>query len=93
MDGIGHRYKRAGGEWHELDGDRYNKLGSHVSMFSQFRDAVVTSDDAHPWISPVECVRTVAAVEAAYRSLAAGGWEHVDTRVMPEYPAVAHAPA
>ena len=30
-----------------------------------------------PWITPGECLRTVAAVEAAYRSLRSGGWVSV----------------
>ena len=79
------RIRRAGGDWKPLPGGRYDKVQAHVRMFRNFRDAVAVSGETQPWISPVECVRTVAAVEAAYRSLESCEWEAVETRVMPDF--------
>ncbi len=60
----------------ESIGTGYDRDDAHRRMMASFRDLVAGT--GRPWISPGECVRTVAAVEAAYRSLRAGGWSTVD---------------
>jgi len=60
-----------------LSGGRYDKHASHVAMMHAFVD--VLAGKRRPWITPGECLRTVAAVEAAYHSLRSGGWVPVDT--------------
>lgn len=54
----------------------YDKHASHVAMIQAFLD--VLRGERAPWISPGACLRTVAAVEAAYHSLASGAWIPVD---------------
>jgi len=84
----GSRVKRDGREW-EAFGGAYEKIDAHRRMLTCFADAC--SGNATPWISTVECLRTVAAVEAAYRSLHSGGWERVDMKGMRERRASARA--
>ncbi len=55
----------------------YDKQASHVAMVHAFR--AVVAGARPPWITPAECLRTVAAVEASYRSLRSGGWAPVGT--------------
>jgi predicted dehydrogenase len=55
----------------------YDKHASHVAMMNAL--LAVVSGKRRPWISPGECLRTVAAVEASYHSLRSGGWVPVDT--------------
>src|SRR5262249_52360557 len=57
-------------------GKGYDKAEAHRNMLESF-SALVAGSGA-PWISPGECLRTVAAVEAAYSSLSSGGWVAVD---------------
>jgi len=57
-------------------GPGYDKGEAHRLMVAAFRDLV--AGKAPPWISPGEMLRTIAAVEAAYRSLRSGGWTAVD---------------
>jgi predicted dehydrogenase len=54
----------------------YDKHASHVAMMQAFLD--VLRGTREPWITPAECLRTVAAVEASYGSLESGGWIPVD---------------
>jgi len=54
----------------------YDRHTSHVAMMQAFVD--VLAGKRRPWVLPGECLRTVAAVEAAYRSLRAGSWVTVD---------------
>jgi predicted dehydrogenase len=58
-------------------GDGYDKAAAHRRMMEAFRDVV--AGRRLPWITSGECLRTVAAVDAAYRSLRSGGWERVET--------------
>ena len=68
-------------------GPGYDKGEAHRRMLESF-SALVAGESA-PWISPGECLRTVAAVEAAYRSLRSGGWVAVDmAQVRPHRPAL-----
>src|SRR5262245_52772221 len=68
-------------------GRGYDKTEAHRFMLESF-GALVAGNGA-PWISPGECLRTVAAVEAAYRSLSSGGWVAVDmTRMRTPRPAL-----
>jgi predicted dehydrogenase len=55
----------------------YDKHASHVAMMEAF--VGVLAGKRRPWISPGECLRTVAAVEASYHSLRSGSWVPVDT--------------
>ena len=55
----------------------YDRHASHVAMMYAFLGVV--SGTRRPWITPGECLRTVAAVEASYRSLRSGRWIPVDT--------------
>jgi hypothetical protein len=45
-------------------------------MMTAFRNLI--TEGGSPWITPGEIMRTVAAVEAAYRSMRSGGWTAVD---------------
>ncbi len=76
------RFKRDNGEWQPLNGGRYDKIGSHSRMFGSFVDVISSPESAAPWISSVEALRTVAAVDAAYKSMETGTWEWVDTRAI-----------
>src|SRR4029453_2491953 len=60
-----------------LNAGRYDKHASHAPMMQAFVGG--TAGKRRPWISPGECLRTVAAVEAAYHSVRSGGWVPVDT--------------
>jgi predicted dehydrogenase len=57
-------------------GPGYDKNDAHRRMFGRF--AGLARGEGRSWITPGECLRTVAAVDAAYRSLAWGGWVQVD---------------
>jgi predicted dehydrogenase len=77
---IGWRQSRLrphGREPRPLSAGRYDKYASHVAMMEAF--VGVMAGRRRPWISPGECLRTVAAVEAAYHSTRSGGWVPVDT--------------
>jgi predicted dehydrogenase len=69
------RIKLAGKDWQPLGGS-YDKIIAHQEMITCFHE-VVTSGRRR-WISALECLQTVAAVEAAYRSVKSGGWEWVE---------------
>jgi len=58
------RVKLGTSEWTPLGGS-YDKIDAHRRMLSSFVDTC--TNGGTPWISTVECLRTVAAVEAAYR--------------------------
>jgi predicted dehydrogenase len=62
----------------------YDRHASHVAMMHAFLSVV--SGRRRPWITPGECLRTVAAVEASYHSLRSGGWVPVDTMGVCETP-------
>ncbi len=66
----------------ESIGPGYDRTQAHVHMLTAFRDLI--RGMRGPWISPGECVRTVAATNASYRSLRAGGWVAVDMMGMRE---------
>ena len=57
-------------------GPGYDKNDAHRRMFGRF--AGLVRGEGRSWITPGECLRTVAAVDAAYRSLSWGGWVQVD---------------
>ena len=59
-------------------GTGYDKAEAHRRMLASFQGLV--AGDTPPWISAGECLRTVAAVEAAYVSLRSGSWVQVDMR-------------
>jgi len=84
------RIKIGNADW-EGFGSNYDKIDAHRRMLSCFVEAC--SGNAVPWISTVECLRTVAAVEAAYRSIHTGGWERVDMKGMRDRRGVARARA
>jgi len=65
----GARLKRVGQEWREIGGP-YDKLGAHRAMNLRFVDSI--DNGTAPWISASECLQSVAAVDAAYRSLESG---------------------
>ncbi len=67
---------RAAGQPPEPIGTGYDRADAHRRMLTAFRDLVMGV--GRPWVSPGECVRTVAAVDAAYRSIRTGGWVSVD---------------
>jgi predicted dehydrogenase len=71
------RVRLIGQEPRSLPVGVYDKHASHVAMMNAF--LAVVSGKRRPWISPGECLRTVAAVEASYHSLRSGGWVPVDT--------------
>jgi predicted dehydrogenase len=73
---------RPAGRPPEPIGNGYDKGEAHRRMLTAFRDVVTEGKQA--WISPGECLRTVAAVEAAYLSLRSGGWVTVDMMGMRE---------
>jgi predicted dehydrogenase len=79
------RLKLLGKDWERIGG-AYDKIDAHRRMMIAFKEACTINGDGAPpkppWISTVECLRTVAAVEAAYRSIHSGGWERVDMRGM-----------
>ena len=77
----GSRLRPAGGPDQPI-GTGYDKNEAHRLMLTAFRDLV--AGKVRPWITPGECLRTVAAVEAAYRSLRSGGWVNVDMMGMRE---------
>jgi predicted dehydrogenase len=60
-----------------LDAGHYDRHACHTTMMNAF--VGVVSGRRRPWISPGECLRMVAAVDAAYRSLRSGRWVSVDT--------------
>jgi len=68
-----------------LDAGLYDKHASHVAMMDAF--CGVVRGVRRPWISPGECLRTVAAVEASYQSLRFGGWVPVDMMGVCDAPA------
>jgi predicted dehydrogenase len=70
----GARLKRVGQEWREIGGP-YDKLGAHRAMDGRFVASI--DNGSEPWISASECLQTVAAVDAAYRSLESGTTEWV----------------
>jgi len=71
----GSRVRRNGEEWRDI-GNPYDKTQAHRQMNACFHDLVTGNGEA--WISPMECLRTVAAVDAAYRSIYSGSWEWVE---------------
>ena len=70
----GARLKRVGQAWRDIGGP-YDKLGAHRAMNGCFVDSI--DNGSEPWISASECLQTVAAVDAAYRSLESGTTEWV----------------
>jgi predicted dehydrogenase len=66
--------KRCGRGWSNFGG-RYDRDKAHCDMHNAFRAALRDGRDL--WITPRECVRSVAAVEAGYRSLRSGRRERV----------------
>jgi len=71
----GSRLRAAGRPPREI-GPGYDKADAHRRMMHAFQD--VLDGRAGPWITSGECLRTVAAVDAAYSSLRSGGWVPVD---------------
>jgi len=71
------RLRLIGQEPRALHVGLYDRHASHVAMMNAF--VAVVSGTRCPWISPGECLRTVAAIEASYHSLRSGGWVPVDT--------------
>jgi predicted dehydrogenase len=69
-------YLREAGKAPVEIGPGYDKNDAHRRMFGRF--AGLVRGEGRPWITAGECLRTVAAVDAAYRSLAWGGWVQVD---------------
>jgi predicted dehydrogenase len=65
----GTRLKRADGDWAALGGP-YDKIAAHCAMHERFVGSI--GNGTEPWISAAECLQSVAAVDAAYRSLASG---------------------
>jgi len=86
------RVKFVSKDWIELGGP-YDKIDAHRRMLTAFVTAAISNGGMAPWISTVECLRTVAAVEAAYRSIHSGGWEWVDMKGMRERRPAARARA
>ena len=80
------RVKVGTADWEPIGGP-YDKIDAHRRMLTSFVEAC--SGTGSPWISTVECLRTVAAVGAAYRSIHSGGWERVDMKGMRERRAAA----
>jgi predicted dehydrogenase len=76
---IGWRQSRlrvTGREPRVLRAGLYDRHASHVTMMNAFVEVV--RGKRPPWITPVECLRAVAAVDASYRSLRSGRWVPVD---------------
>jgi predicted dehydrogenase len=71
----GSRLCRAG-QPPEPIGDGYDRDDAHRRMLAAFRETV--RGPGQPWISAEECLRTQAALQAAYRSMRTGGWATVD---------------
>ena len=71
------RLRLHGREPRPLGAGLYDRHTSHVAMMEEF--VGVLAGKRRPWISPGECLRTVAAVEASYQSLRSGSWVPVDT--------------
>ncbi len=71
----GSRLRVAGQEPRPI-GPGYHKGMAHQRMMEAFR--AVVQQGRQPWITPGEVMRTVATVEAAYRSMRSGGWATVD---------------
>lgn len=67
--------KLPGQDWRQI-GEGYDKARAHREMAACFKQVITNS--RRRWISALECLRTVAAVDAAYRSVRSGGWEWVD---------------
>ncbi len=80
------RYRKGQGDWEPIGG-RYDKVDAHGRMHDAFAGAIAAPPEASPWITPVECLLTVAAVESAYRSVHSGGWERVETERIHSHPA------
>ena len=68
----------ADGTWRALEAGRYCKVASHQAMYEALERMVSKGGD--PWISAVDALRTVAAVEASYRSLQSDVWERVEVK-------------
>ena len=73
------RVKYLGSDWQKIGG-AYDKIDAHRRMQTCFVEATQSNGATPAWISEVECLRTVAAVEAAYRSVRSGGWEWIDLK-------------
>jgi predicted dehydrogenase len=71
----GSRLRPAGAQPEDI-GPGYSRADAHRRMLTAFRDLILGV--GQPWITPGECMRTVAAVDAAYRSMRTGGWVRVD---------------
>jgi predicted dehydrogenase len=54
----------------------YDRQASHAAMMNAFVEVVRGARP--PWITPVECLRAVAAVDASYRSLRSGRWVPIE---------------
>jgi predicted dehydrogenase len=63
-------------------GAPYDKIAAHRAMLERFALAVRNGHES--WISTAECLQTVAAVDAAYRSLESGSTEWVSIQGMRE---------
>jgi len=83
----GSRLRPAGGPEQQI-GPGYSRADAHRLMMVAFRDLALGKGE--PWISPGECMRTVAAVDAAYRSMRTGGWVRVDMLGMRDTAAAAY---
>jgi predicted dehydrogenase len=69
------RFRRAGQDWRVIGGS-YDKIDAHRRMATCFAEVVTRGSQR--WISALECLQTVAVVDAAYRSVQSGGWEPVE---------------
>lgn len=69
------RVKFAGGAWQEI-GEAYDKLDAHRAMIARFVRVVRGTD--WPWMTGVECLQVLGAIDASYRSLGSGRVEPVD---------------
>jgi len=79
------RLRLTGRDPRPLPVGRYDKHASHVAMMNAF--LAVVSGKRPPWITPGECLRIAAAVEASYHSLRSGGWVPVHTMEVCDSPA------
>ncbi|HVN87205.1 MAG TPA: Gfo/Idh/MocA family oxidoreductase [Candidatus Binatia bacterium] len=57
-------------------GAGYDTALAYREMTASFKEVIANA--RRRWITPLECLRTVAAVDAAYRSVRSGAWEWVD---------------